>query len=112
MCSAYETGSKSMSAAVSRWKAPGCSGNPFTTSWKSTSKSLLSMRSISKRYLGEKRMSKTPNGRARKVLCAVLREESRVERSRVINELTGDGNITKEHSMFVKHQIWKSAYRW
>src|SRR5690349_13170908 len=62
MCSAYETGSKTMSVPVSLWKALECSGNPFTTCWKNTSRSLLSTHSISKRYLGGKRISKTPNG--------------------------------------------------
>jgi len=50
-------------------------------------------------------------GCARKALFVLLQSESRVERSRVVNELTGDGNVTREHSMFAKRQTWESADR-
>jgi len=29
----------------------------------------------------------------------------------MVNELTGDGNVTREHSTLATRHIWKSAYR-
>jgi len=37
--------------------------------------------------------------------------ELRVERARMVNELTGDGNVARDQSMLATHQIWKSADR-
>jgi hypothetical protein len=40
-----------------------------------------------------------------------LQKKLRVERSRMINGLTGEGNVTREQSMLAERQPWKSAYR-
>ena len=73
-------------------------------------KELIAERAKNARLEGELARGRVENGqmrkmleeRARRALCAMLQKESRVERPRVVNELTGDGNITREHSRFVK----------
>ena len=44
-------------------------------------------------------------------LFTSLHKKLRVERTRMINELTGDGNVVWEQSMLAKRQPWKSVYR-
>ena len=61
---------------------------------------------------GKGSCKKSKGPRAHKAHLVLFLTELRVERSRMINELTGDGNVTKEQSMLIKCQTWKSAYRW
>jgi len=46
---------------------------------------------------------------ARRALISSLQKKLRVERTRMVNELTGDGNVTREQSMLAKRQLWKSV---
>ena len=51
--------------------------------------------------------SKAEQGCARKVRFVLLPRELRVERTRMITRLTGDGNVTREHSTPGKQYIWE-----
>ena len=41
----------------------------------------------------------------RRARYVIFLRKSRIERVRVVNELTGDGNVKRDQSMFVKRQI-------
>jgi hypothetical protein len=47
----------------------------------------------------------------RRALVTSLQKKLRVERTRMVNELTGDGNVTWGQSMLAKRQPWKSVDR-
>jgi hypothetical protein len=67
---------------------------------------------VTETWPGNRKRRWVPTLRASvKASCGVFLRELRVERARMVNELTGDGNVIREQSMFATHQTWKSADR-